>query len=161
MLATHHLVILVLPALAMSDCSLSFLWSWLCQNSSESSCQCDPMILESCNPEILGVPDLLGVKLPWRPWDSDVTKLLGSWDPLILDMLERLGVELPLGVVGLAMEFAPKICSGHQPIQTRRNLCHWSSGVPAYLGPACPSNFQFWGTDVVSSSPLILWSWTH
>jgi hypothetical protein len=37
-----------------------------------------------------------------------VTKLLGSCDSLILGMLECLGVELPLGVVGLAAEFAPK-----------------------------------------------------
>ena len=29
-------------------------------------------------------------------------------------MLEHLGVELLLGVVGLAAEFAPKVCSGHR-----------------------------------------------
>jgi hypothetical protein len=28
-------------------------------------------------------------------------------------MLEHLGVDLPLGVVGLAVEFVPKVCSGH------------------------------------------------
>ena len=33
--------------------------------------------------------------------------------PLILSVLEHLGVELPLGVVGLAGEFVPKVCSGH------------------------------------------------
>ena len=31
-----------------------------------------------------------------------MTKLLGSCDPLILGMLEHLGVELPLGVLGEA-----------------------------------------------------------
>jgi hypothetical protein len=41
-----------------------------------------------------------------------VTKVLGSWDPLILGVLECLGVELPLVVVGLAAEFAPKVCLG-------------------------------------------------
>ena len=41
-----------------------------------------------------------------------MTKLLGSWDPLILDMLKLLGVEIPLGVVGLAVEFAHRVCSG-------------------------------------------------
>ena len=46
-----------------------------------------------------------------------MTKVLGSWDPLILGVLECLGVELPLGVVGLAEELAPKVCSGHQPRQ--------------------------------------------
>jgi hypothetical protein len=43
-----------------------------------------------------------------------VTQLLGSWDPGILGMLEHLGVKLLLAVVGLAGEFAPKVCSGHQ-----------------------------------------------
>ena len=39
-----------------------------------------------------------------------MTKLLGSCDPLILGVLEHLGVELSLGVVGLASEFVPKAC---------------------------------------------------
>ena len=43
-----------------------------------------------------------------------MTQLLGSWDPGILGMLEHLGVKLLLAVVGLAGEFAPKVCSGHQ-----------------------------------------------
>ena len=51
------------------------------------------MILGSCDLEILCV-----------------TKLLGSCDPLILGVLEHLGVELSLGVVGLASEFVPKAC---------------------------------------------------
>jgi hypothetical protein len=34
---------------------------------------------------------------------------------MILGVLERLGLDLPLDVVGLAAEFAPKFCSGHQP----------------------------------------------
>jgi hypothetical protein len=38
-----------------------------------------------------------------------VTKFLGYWDPRILNVLERLGVELPLGVVGLASQFEPKV----------------------------------------------------
>ena len=76
---------------------------------------CDSVILWSCDPEILGVSELLGVKLPLRPWDPGVTKLLESCDPLILGVLEHLGVELPLGVVGLAIDFAPKVCSGRRP----------------------------------------------
>ena len=39
-----------------------------------------------------------------------MTKLLGSSDPLILGVLESLGVELPLGVVGLDIGFMPKAC---------------------------------------------------
>jgi hypothetical protein len=31
---------------------------------------------------------------------------------MILGVLEILGVELPLGIVGLAVEFQPNICSG-------------------------------------------------
>jgi hypothetical protein len=41
-----------------------------------------------------------------------VTKLLGSWDLVALGVLEHLGVELILGVVELAVEFIPKVCSG-------------------------------------------------
>ena len=44
-------------------------------------------------------------------------------------MLECVGVELPLGVVGLALEFAPKICSGSQHTRTGRNPCHLSGRV--------------------------------
>ena len=50
-------------------------------------------------------------------------------------MLERLGVELPLGVVGLAVEFAPKVCSGHW---LRLEGTH-ATGQTEFLGPAGPS----------------------
>ena len=63
---------------------------------------------------------------------------------MVLGVLECLGVELPLGVVGLAVEFVPKVCSGHQPRQTGRNLCHCSAGVPACLGLAGPSYSWCW-----------------
>jgi hypothetical protein len=72
---------LVLPALPISDWSLSFLWFWLCHNSSEFSCLWDPVILGTCDPEILGVSELLGVKLLLGPWDPGVTILLWSWEP--------------------------------------------------------------------------------
>jgi hypothetical protein len=55
----------------------------------------------------------------WVPLPVQVTPCVGgrccvllTSDPLILGTLEHLGVELPLGVVGLAAEFAPKVCSG-------------------------------------------------
>jgi hypothetical protein len=38
-----------------------------------------------------------------------VSVILGFWDPVILGVLESLGVELPLGVVGLAAEFRPHL----------------------------------------------------
>ena len=61
--------------------------------------------------------------------------VLFTFDPLILGTLEHLRLRLPLGVVGMAVEFAPKVCSGHWLRQTRRNQCHWSGRVPACLGP--------------------------
>ena len=91
-----------------------------------------------------------------------MTKLLGSWDPgilgscdpLVLGVLEHLGVELPLGVVGLAAEFVPKVCSGHwlRPEGTCATgwvefLGAWVLLVPVTSGV---------GVDVVSSPPLIL-----
>ena len=43
-----------------------------------------------------------------------MTKLLEPCDTVILGVLEHLGVELLLGVVvGLAVEFPPKVCPGH------------------------------------------------
>jgi hypothetical protein len=78
------------------------------------------------------------------PLDPGVTMLLGSWDPLILGLLELPGVELPLGVVGLAAEFVPKVYAGHRPRHTRRNMCPWSVGVPVFLCPACLSSSQCW-----------------
>ena len=38
-----------------------------------------------------------------------MTKLLGSWDLVILAVLEHLGFEPPLSAVGLAAEFVPKV----------------------------------------------------
>ena len=39
--------------------------------------------------------------------------ILLTSDSMILGMLEHLGMELPLGVVGLAVEFVPKVCLWH------------------------------------------------
>ena len=87
-----------------------------------------------------------------------MTKLLGSWDPMILGVLEHLGVELPLGVVGLGAKLMPKVCSGYQLRQIRRNLCHRSGGVPVCLGPTGPSYSQCWNRCCVllTSDPMIL-----
>lgn len=45
----------------------------------------------------------------------DICCVFLTSDPMILDVLEHLGAEMPLGVVGLASGFAPKVCSGHHP----------------------------------------------
>jgi hypothetical protein len=80
----------MLPAPAVSDCSLSLLWSWLYQNSLESTCLCVSVNLGSCDGEILGMSEHLGFKI-----SLGVTKFLRSCDP---GMLEHLGIKLPLGV---------------------------------------------------------------
>ena len=38
-----------------------------------------------------------------------MTKLLGSWDPKILGVLEHLEVVPPLGTMGLSAEFKTKV----------------------------------------------------
>jgi hypothetical protein len=82
--------------------------------------------------------ELLGVKLPLGPWNLGVNKLLESWDPVILGVLENLGVELPLGVEELAVELEPKVCSGPDPDRLEGTcatalvelLCAWVPTVP-------------------------------
>lgn len=68
----------MLLVLAVSDWSVSFLRSWLCQNSSGSSCLCDPVILGFCGPKILRVSELLGVNL-----SQDVAGMDGEPEPWI------------------------------------------------------------------------------
>ena len=61
-----------------------------------------------------------------------MAKLLGFCDPLIL------GVKLPLGVVGLAVEFVPKVCSdrleGTCATGLAEFLCAWVPLVPVTPG---------------------------
>ena len=73
-------------------------------------------------------------------------------------MLELLGVELPLGIVGLATEFVLR-----ELAQTGRNPYHWPGGVPGCLGSAGPSYFQCWGRCCVllTSDPMILGALEH
>ena len=72
---------------------------------------------------------------------------------MILGMLKCLGVELSLCIVGLAVEFKPKVCSG---CLLRPEGTH-ATGQVGFLGPwillvpVTPSV----GTDV-ESSPLVL-----
>jgi hypothetical protein len=83
-----------------------------------------------------------------------VTKLLESWISVILGVLEYVEVELPLGVVGLAAEFLPEVCSGHQfrPEGTCATAPAESLGAWVLLVPVTSGV----GADVVSSSSLIL-----
>ena len=69
-------------------------------------------------------------------------------------MLECLRIHLPPGFVGLAVEFATKVCSGHWP---RPEVTHATGWVEFLVARALlvPVTSGV-GADVVSSSPLIL-----
>jgi hypothetical protein len=63
-----------------------------------------------------GVPvslDTAGPSYSWWCWDRCCVLLTS--DPMILGEFECLGVELPLGVVGLAAKFGSKVWSGLRP----------------------------------------------
>jgi hypothetical protein len=89
------------------------LWDWL-QIPHPRSAQ--GTSLDRKEPHATGRAEFLGAQallVPVTPvFGADVCVLLNS-DPIILGVLELLGVDLTLGVVGLAVEFAPKVCSGH------------------------------------------------
>jgi hypothetical protein len=73
---------------------------------------------------------------------------------MILGVLECLGVDVPLGVMGLAAEFEPKVCSGH--CLRLEGTC--ATGWVEFLGAwvlLVPVTSSFMA-DVVFSSPLIL-----
>jgi len=157
---------LVLPALVVSDWSMSLLWSWLCQNSSDSSCFCDPGILWSCDPEILGVSELLGIKLPLRYWNPGVTKLLGScW-------FRTLGIQAISGCCRNVF-WARALGLPWAQFQTGRNSCLWLGGGLCFLGscgvPSCAGCWErcdlhcgFWVCQS-SCAPGCFWSlgsWT-
>ena len=78
------------------------------------------------------VPGCLGPTGPSYFWCWCRCCVLLTYDPMILGMFGHLGVQLPLGVVGLAVELEPKVCSGHQ---NRRNSFHWLGGVSGCMGP--------------------------
>ena len=69
-----------------------------------------------------------------------MTKLLGSCDPVILGVLEHLGVELLLGVVGLGAELVLKVCSGYW---LRLEGTCGLARVPVSLDPASSIYYQF------------------
>ena len=75
-------------------------------------------------------------------------------------MLERLGVDFFLGIVGLASEFTPKVCSGQW---SRLEEIH-ATGQMEFLGSRVPfvSVTSGVGADFVSSSmiPGVLTPWS-
>ena len=145
---------LMLPALAMSNWSLSFLWSWLCQNSSESSCLCDPVILGFCDPECVGAPGSQAAFRTLRSWCDQAPGILGFSDPGHVRTSRSgaaSGCWAGCGACIQALFRALAQTDQKQPMP----LVWQSSCVPG----SCQSQLlPVLGTHV-SSSPLILWSW--
>jgi hypothetical protein len=122
-----------------------------------------PVVLWFCDSEVLWSWDSGCVRVPrsqaasrtLRSWRDQAPRILGSWDPGILVVLEWLGFEPPLGAMGLGVEFTPKVnwsrLEGTQATGQVEFLCLW-----VLLVPVIPSGV---GPDVVSYSPLILKSW--
>jgi hypothetical protein len=83
----------------------------LIQDSSESSFLCDPLIVGSCDPEILGVSEFLEVILTeiLKYWCDPAPVILGSFCPKILGMLQCLEVVSPLRTVELSGLFETKV----------------------------------------------------
>ena len=52
---------------------------------------------------------------------------------MIVDVLECLGVELPLGVVGLTVEFAPKVCLRHRSRLEETHATGWAEYLGAWV----------------------------
>jgi hypothetical protein len=130
-LASHHLIIFS----ATCPCYI-----WLepvlpcdpgCSRTPQSSAiSCDPVILWSCDPKVLGCQSSWGSSCLWDPrsWRDQAPGILWSCGSR---HVRAPGVELLLHVLGLAKEFGPKVCSGHcsdrkEPVP----LVGWSSWVP-------------------------------
>ena len=120
---------LVLPVLTVSDWNHSLLLPWLCQDYSESSCLCDPMILGVI---VLGSQAAPGILIYW--WDQ-APEILWSYYPMILGMLEHLRVELSLVFWDLVQIYNPRsaqwTCSDWKE---RVPVAVWEFLYPCILG---------------------------
>ena len=72
---------------------------------------------------------------------------------MILGMSDLLGVEPPLGIVGMGGETAPKVCAGHSCKLEGTRASGWV-GVPASLDPGDLITLGI-GADILAS-PVIL-----
>ena len=133
------LLTLMLPTLTISDWSLSFLWSWLCQNSSEFSCLYDPVILGSWDPGSVRAPGSQAASGTLRSWCDQTPMILWSCDP---GFVRAPGSEASSRCYGTAC--GVRVQGPLSSLtQTGRNQCYWSGRVPGYLGPAGPPLFFF------------------
>jgi hypothetical protein len=137
---------LVLPALDISD------WILVVSELLRVQVSLYPVILWSCDPEILGVSDFLTVKLPLHPWDHAVTKLLWSYD---CGHVRTPGSGASFGCCGTGYRVhAQGLLRALS--QTGRKSCHCLSRVPGCLDPACLSYSLCWGRCVLfTSDPMM------
>ena len=111
----------VLLSLGSCDCGILWLWDPGCVRASGSQAasgilgSCDSEILQTCYPVILWTCNPGVVRKPWS----------GAYSGCC-------GTDCGVNAQGLL----------RARMQTRRNLCHWSGGVPVCLDPPGPSNFQ-------------------
>jgi hypothetical protein len=124
-------LLLLLPALTISDWSRSFLRTWVCQNSLESSCLCDPVMLRTwvCQSS-------------WESsciWDPKILVWPGPWDP---GFVRAPGSGASSGCCGTGCRVQAQ-CLLRAPAQTGRSPCHWLGRVLVSLDPAGPSYSQW------------------
>ena len=82
------------------------------------------MILGSCDPEILGISELLGVK------DPEILVWQSSWEPFVSQLL---GVMLTVGVAGVGGSQSPGCALGTS--LSWEDLCLWLGWGLCF--PAC------------------------
>ena len=142
---------LVLPALALSDWDLSFLWSSVCQSSSEFSCLCD---LGSCVTGCVRAPGSQPASGTLRFCCVQAPGILGSCGP---GHVRAPGSGASSGFCGTGWGIHTQRLL-RVPAQTRGKLCHWSGVDSGCLRPTGPSYFQCWGRCFVllTSDPKIL-----
>lgn len=75
-------------------------------------------------------------------------------------MLKHLGVELPLGVVGLGAELPPNICSGYR-LRLEEPHAHWQGGGSCIPGSQRVPITPTVEAEVMASSPVILAMFEH
>ena len=85
-----------------------------------------------------------------------MTKFLGSWDPVILGVLEGLILELPLDTMRLASESHPSSAQDTGLDQKEPVLLVGQSSW--VIGSHWSQLLTVLGADAMSFSPLILWS---
>jgi hypothetical protein len=162
---------LVLTPLAVSDWSL-ILWFWLCQNSLESICLCDPVILGSWDPRHQADPGNQAVSGILKSWCDQTPKILlcqSFWESSFLWVLQEwVGSQIP-GCTGDRWKLEGTSASGcagvHVSLVPVGVLVMPDIGKHVVASTVILSVTVFQWSCVClisweSSSSFILWSWT-